>query len=75
MDINNPIQNAIIFYLIIMITIIVMKPKLLYDQNGNIKQFGFESNQTIISLHLIGIVLPIILYALFAIANIVYMNE
>jgi len=75
MDINNPIQKAIIFYLIIMIAIVYIKPKLLYDENNNIKQFGFGSNQTIFSLYMVGIILPIILYAMFALANCVYCNE
>ena len=73
MDINNPIQNTIIFYLLIMASIVILKPKQFYE-NNKIKSFGFDNNHTILSFHIVGIILPVILYALFALVNCIYLQ-
>ena len=66
---RNPLETSIIIYLIVVIIIWCVKPRFLFDEDGNFKQFGVGQNKkTIFPLWLILVLLGVIIY--FIIANV-----
>jgi amino acid permease len=55
-------QNTIIIYLIIITSILFLKPDYLMTKDGKIKQFGCGPNKTLINLHVITIFSCLITY-------------
>jgi Na+/H+ antiporter NhaC len=67
---NNNTYNTIIAYIIIMVYLFWAKPEFIYDHNEDqFKEFGIENNKTPLSIHVIAIILPIIIYVIFCNAN------
>jgi hypothetical protein len=67
MNINT--YNSIIAYIIIMIYLIYVKPDFIYDYDEDkFKEIIFE-NKTIVLIHVISILLPIIIYMFFVFLN------
>jgi hypothetical protein len=63
---SNPLYNSIKVYIILIIIIIFIKPELIYDKKNNkFKSFGTKKNQTLLSFHVIAIILAFILYIFF----------
>ena len=50
---KNNVQLAIVLYLIFIGALIYLKPAFLYDETGNLKQFGTGSKKTIFPLWLL----------------------
>ena len=40
-----PIVNTVLVFLTVSALLYAIKPKLMFDDNGNMKQFGFSKNQ------------------------------
>jgi len=59
----------ILIYISILLTIFLMKPSMMFDHEGNIKHFGYNSNDNSTSLLSIEIVLPFLII----ISYIIYM--
>lgn len=60
---NNILFFSIILFVILFITVQVLKPSLLYHKDGSLKKFGIGfKNKTIIPMWLITIVLAILSY-------------
>jgi hypothetical protein len=54
---------AIVLFLIFFTTIHMIKPKLLYDDNGGFREFGVGyRNKTVIPIWIVSIVLAILCY-------------
>ena len=63
---SNPVYNTIIFYTLLMVIILIMKPKIMYsDINKKFKAFGCGNEQTIVSLPFVGLSSAIFLYFIF----------
>lgn len=62
---NHKITSAIIIFITLYISIILLKPNVCFDSDGNIMQFGLNyKNKTIIPIWLISIILGIFSYFL-----------
>jgi hypothetical protein len=62
-DIDKILYPSIVTYILVMIIILLIKPKFLYDKNTKqLKQFGTRNTQTIFTLPLLSIILSIIIY-------------
>ena len=63
---NSSLLNSFYIYLIIMVSIYIIKPEFLFYQTQNDKclfrKFGCGKNKTIFSIHIISIILAIIIY-------------
>ena len=49
----NPTKIAIMIYLIMVMGILYIKPEFVMDSDGNLKEFGFQSHQTVLPLWLL----------------------
>jgi hypothetical protein len=72
---KNPLYNAIVIYIIIIVLIVYYKPVFMFDKNTHkMKDFGFnDKNKTLITFPILSIMLSIIIYASFVYINNVYM--
>jgi hypothetical protein len=52
---NSPVKNSIIIYLIIAIYILVIKPSYLFNEYGDLIEFGTKDDQSLFNY-------PVILY-------------
>jgi hypothetical protein len=51
----------ILIYIILVLTIFLFKPSMMFDHDGNIKQFGYNNENNMSSLLSIEIVLPLLI--------------
>lgn len=66
LDPTNPVYNTIILYILLICTILLVKPTFMYcHKSKKFKSFGFESNQTLFSFPVISIANVILLYLFF----------
>jgi hypothetical protein len=64
-DIDKVLYPSIVTYILIMIIILLVKPKFLYDGKTNeLRQFGIKKSQTLFALPIIGILASFIIYFL-----------
>ena len=70
---QSPLKSAIILYLLIVIIILIIKPKSLFDSKGNSKQFGVgREDKTIFPVWLLFLLIAIICYYFTIIIKIFY---
>lgn len=62
-DIDRVLYLSIFLYIILMALIIFTKPRLMYDeQNKKLRCFGFDDDETLLSLPIVGILLSMCVY-------------
>ena len=64
MNIKNPLHYSILLYLIVIIFIIYLKPKMIFTKDGEIRNFGINDGDTIYPLWLVTIFIAILCYYL-----------
>ena len=62
MDNKSGVKTAILLYLLLVSGIIYLRPRFLFDKNGDIKKYGTKENETLFPLWLIMGVLALISY-------------
>lgn len=66
LNIDNPVYNTIIVFLIIMLILYTTKPEVVYDNEKNeFRQFGTTDGKTLLPIYVVGILMAIILYVFF----------
>lgn len=72
-DPETPVYNTIVFYIMIVISLLIIRPKFMYDEENKIfKSFGNNENQTLLSFPLVSIGSGILLYLLFLVISLLY---
>jgi hypothetical protein len=61
---NEPVQNAIIIYILCVFIVLYTRPSMFYDENGNIKIYGLDvkNNKTIFPFPVFLVILSIFIY-------------
>lgn len=72
MQLNHRVFYSIAFYVLVIVLIVVSKPKLAFDSQGNIRQFGVGQSKTIFSLGVFVVALAIISFYVFAVIDLVF---
>lgn len=62
MDNKSGVKTAILLYLLLVSGIIYLRPRFLFDKNGDIKKYGTKENETLFPLWLIMGILALISY-------------
>lgn len=70
--ISSRIVYSILFYVLTMILIIISKPRLIFEIDGSIKQFGVGYDKTMFSLGVFSVVLAILSFYIFCIIDLVF---
>jgi len=66
---NTPLIRTLVIYLIINFLLFVIKPNILFTNDGHMRSFGCGDNKTIISLPFITITFSIIFYFIMTLSN------
>jgi hypothetical protein len=63
----------ILIYITLLLLLFLIKPSLLFDDNGNIKNFGFESNnnKSLLSIEILIPILAIVSYIIYMAIDII----
>ena len=64
MILNNRVKYAIGVYLVLVIILVLSKPKFFFKKNGQFKEFGTGNEKTVIPFWLILLIFAIISYYL-----------
>ena len=59
---QNTLQCALILYLILVLSLIYMKPKFLLKNDGSLKEFGTGNDKTVVPLWLCVLLLAMLSY-------------
>jgi hypothetical protein len=67
----SPIYNAILFYILFIIIILVMKPNIMYNKNTKkFRPFGCGEGQTLFAFPIVSLSSAVIFYIIFLIGSI-----
>tara|TARA_Y100000591_G_C21456711_1_gene508730 strand:- start:112 stop:342 length:231 start_codon:yes stop_codon:yes gene_type:complete len=71
---SSRIFYAIFLYVLLMTLIFLKKPALLFNKDGEIKQFGLnkEKDNTIYSIGVLSVILAIISFYIFCIIDVIF---
>jgi len=69
---SSRIFYAIFLYILIMTLIFLKKPSMLFEKNGEIKNFGLKKNETMYSVGVLTIVLAIVCFYLFCVIDMIF---
>lgn len=72
---NNRVQYSILAYVLLISLIVIAKPPVLFDTKGNVKPFGIGEHKTIFSLGVLTVTLSIVVFYIFAVIDIIFMNK
>lgn len=66
-DPKNPIFNASLLYILLIVIIFMIKPNFLYSQKKHkFKEFGLNENQTLLSFPIVSVSCAVLLYMVFS---------
>jgi hypothetical protein len=65
---NRIMQSALLFFLILFL-IILLKPKAIFKEDGSLKEFGLDKNQTIFHFGVVTIVAAIVSFWVIAVVD------
>ena len=63
---------SLLFYVLIIMLVVVSRPRVVFDENGMVRQFGIGNNKTIFSLGVFVVALSISSFYLFAVIDLVF---
>lgn len=69
---NSRFIYSILFYLLVVMLLIVSKPKFMFDKSGKLKPFGVGNSKTIFSLGVFIVILSILSFYTFCIIDLVF---
>jgi hypothetical protein len=69
---SSRILYSVLLYILLMTLIYTVKPKLIFNNDGTIKNYGIKDKDTIYSLGVISIVLAIISFYLFCLVDLIF---
>ena len=68
---SSPIYNAILFYILFVIIILIIKPNVMYDhKTKKFKAFGCGENQTLFAFPIVSLSSAVIFYIIFLIGSV-----
>lgn len=70
--INHRSIYSIVFYVLVIVLIIITKPAWLFQDDGQVRNFGLGTQQTVFSLGVIVVALAVVAYYLFAMIDIIF---
>lgn len=73
--VNNRVQYSVLAYVLLVSLIVIAKPPVFFDTNGNVKPFGIGEDKTIFSLGVLIVSMSILVFYLFAVIDIIFMNK
>lgn len=66
---------SLLFYILLLVLIAVSKPKMVFDDEGNIRPFGVGDEKTIFSFGVIVITLSVLSFYVFCIIDVIFASK
>lgn len=70
--VNSRIVYAILFYVLLIVLIMITKPSMMFEADGNIKPFGVGDDKTMFSVGVFSVVLAVVSYYIFCLVDMVF---
>mgnify|MGYP003452596851 CR=1 FL=1 len=70
--INTRVLYSVLFYILLIVLIIIAKPSVMFELDGNIKTFGIGEDKTMFSLGVFTVVLAILSFYVFCLIDLVF---
>lgn len=72
MRISSRVVYSILFYILLLILIVLIRPSIMFNQNGNIKPFGIGEEKTLFSFGVFTVILAILSFYVFCLIDLVF---
>lgn len=72
---NSRVLYSVIFFILLLVLLFISKPSVMFDENGDIKQFGMGTEKTLFSFGIFTAVLAIISFYVFTLLDIIFKNK
>lgn len=72
---NSRVLYSVIFFILLLVLLFISKPSVMFDENGDIKQFGMGTEKTLFSFGIFTAVLAIISFYVFTLLDIIFKNR
>lgn len=69
---NLRIVHSILFYVLFMILLFIAKPSVMFEKNGEIKQFGIGYDKTMFSFGVFTVVVAVLSFYIFCVIDIIF---
>lgn len=70
--INSRVIYAILFYILLLLLFVSIKPTLIFNQDGSLKTFGLEDEETLFSLGVFTVIIAILSFYTFCLIDIIF---
>lgn len=70
--INSRVVYSIVFYILFMYLLILMRPSVIFERDGSLKEFGVGYDKTMFSLGVFSVVLAVLSFYIFCIIDLVF---
>lgn len=65
-----PVYNASVFYILLVVGLVIMKPTMLYDHDKKkFREFGMDEGKAVVTLPVLSISCAIVIYFLFSLVE------
>lgn len=75
MKIHSRVIYSILFYILVIMLILIAKPRLVFDDQGELRHFGVGTNHTILPLGVCVVILALLSYYIFGIIDLIFMQK
>lgn len=73
--VNSRIVYSIVFYVLLMILIVVSRPRIIFDLDGQIRPFGVGEDKTLFSMGVFAVVVAVLSFYTFCIIDIIFAHH
>lgn len=70
--INGRIVYAVLFYVLLIMLLVLAKPKMMFEPDGSIKRFGVGEDKTLFSVGVFSVVLALVSYYIFCLVDMIF---
>jgi hypothetical protein len=71
--INSRLVYSILFYILLILLIISIKPSIIFNRDGSLKHFGLDDDKTIFSLGVFTVLVSVISFYIFCLIDIIFL--
>ena len=72
---NSRVIYSVLFYVLLIILIILAKPSIIFNSNGDIKLFGIGEEKTLFSLGVASILLALLSFYIFCLIDLIFTQK
>ena len=72
MRIPSRVVYSILFYILLLVLIVLIRPSIMFNEHGNIKPFGIGEDKTMFSFGVFTVVLAILSFYVFCLIDLVF---